>query len=48
MRGVPLEVDLALSQDNARQLAGAGKAAAQPGKDNRNLYLVRANVLLSP
>ncbi|BDA47944.1 probable RNA-binding protein 28 [Coccomyxa sp. Obi] len=41
VRGVPIEVDLALTQDDARQLAGAGKTAAQPGKDNRNLYLLK-------
>ncbi|KAK9907300.1 hypothetical protein WJX75_001025 [Coccomyxa subellipsoidea] len=40
VRGSPIEVDLALTQDDARQLAGATKA--QPGgKDNRNLYLLK-------
>lgn len=44
VRGSPIEVDLALTQDDARQLAGATKA--QPGgKDNRNLYLVRTSSL---
>ncbi len=43
VRGSPIEVDLALTQDDARQLAGASKA--QPGgKDNRNLYLVRTSL----
>ena len=38
MRGVQLDVDLALTQDGARTLA-SGRAGT-PSKDNRNLYLV--------
>ena len=38
--GRTVEVDLALSQDDARNLASGGRASAGPGKDNRNLYLV--------
>ena len=38
VRGVQLEVDLALTQDGARTLA-SGRADT-PSKDNRNLYLV--------
>lgn len=37
--GRPVEVDLALSQDDARNLASGGRSTAA-GKDNRNLYLV--------
>lgn len=37
--GRTVEVDVALSQDDARSLA-SGKGAASGGKDNRNLYLV--------
>ena len=39
VRGVQLDVDLALTQDGARTLA-SGRAGT-PSKDNRNLYLVR-------
>ena len=38
MRGVQLDVDLALTQTGARTLA-SGRAGT-PSKDNRNLYLV--------
>ena len=38
--GRTVEVDLALSQDDARNLASGGRASSGPGKDNRNLYLV--------
>lgn len=38
--GRTVEVDLALSQDDARNLASGGRALSGPGKDNRNLYLV--------
>ena len=38
VRGVQLEVDLALTQNGARTLA-SGRAGT-PNKDNRNLYLV--------
>ena len=38
--GRTVEVDLALSQDDARSLASGGRASSGPGKDNRNLYLV--------
>lgn len=39
--GRTTEVDLALSQDDARNLASGGRASSGPGgKDNRNLYLV--------
>ncbi len=37
--GRTVEVDLALSQDDARNLASGGRATGA-GKDNRNLYLV--------
>lgn len=37
--GRTVEVDLALSQDDARNLASGGRSTAA-GKDNRNLYLV--------
>lgn len=37
--GRAVEVDVALSQDDARSLA-SGKAATTGSKDNRNLYLV--------
>ena len=40
--GRTVEVDLALSQDDARNLASGGRASSGPGKDNRNLYLVPA------
>jgi hypothetical protein len=39
VRGRPIDIDLALSQDDARTLA-AGKSSARAAKDNRNLYLV--------
>ena len=38
--GRTVEVDLALSQDEARNLASGGKATTSGSKDNRNLYLV--------
>lgn len=38
--GRTVEVDLALSQDDARNLASGGRASSGAGKDNRNLYLV--------
>lgn len=45
--GRTVEVDLALSQDDARNLASGGRASAGPGgKDNRNLYLVPAALSL--
>lgn len=37
--GRTVEVDVALSQDDARSLA-SGKATAAGSKDNRNMYLV--------
>ena len=43
VQGTPIEVNLALSQDDARGLA-SGKAAAASPSDNRNLYLVRSNI----
>ena len=39
VRGVQLDIDLALTQDGARTLA-SGRAGT-PSKDNRNLYLVQ-------
>ena len=38
--GRTVEVDLALSQDDARSLASGGRSTAG-GNDNRNLYLVK-------
>lgn len=38
--GRTVEVDLALSQDDARNLASGGRVSSGAGKDNRNLYLV--------
>lgn len=38
--GRTVEVDLALSQDDARNLASGGRTSSEPGKDNRALYLV--------
>lgn len=43
--GRTVEVDVALSQDDARSLA-QGKGAAIASKDNRNMYLVRCSLLL--
>ena len=43
VRGVQLDVDLALTQTGARTLA-SGRAGT-PSKDNRNLYLVSALLL---
>lgn len=40
--GRTVEVDLALSQDDARNLASGGRAPSGAGKDNRNIYLVTA------
>ena len=40
--GRTVEVDLALSQHDARNLASGGRAPTGAGKDNRNLYLVTA------
>ncbi len=45
VRGLPIEVDLALTQDDARTLA-SGKASQRGAKDNRNLYLVGSPLLL--
>lgn len=45
VRGVQLDLDLALTQDGARTLA-RGRAGT-PSKDNRNLYLVRHPLLFS-
>ena len=42
--GRTVEVNLALSQDDARNLASGGRAASGLGKDNRNLYLVPAHL----
>ena len=44
--GRTVEVDLALSQNDARNLASGGRASSGPGKDNRNLYLVPSRSLL--
>ena len=38
--GRTVDVDLALSQDDARNLASGGRSTST-GKDNRNLYLVK-------
>lgn len=38
--GRTVDVDLALSQDEARNLASGGRSTSA-GKDNRNLYLVK-------
>ncbi len=56
VRGRPVEVDLALTQQDARELAadrpprggvgGGGGAAAAGGADKRNLYLVRRPAFL--
>ncbi|KAL3142888.1 hypothetical protein ABBQ38_003176 [Trebouxia sp. C0009 RCD-2024] len=44
--GRTVEVDLALSQDDARNLASGGRASAGPGgKDNRNLYLAKEGTI---
>ncbi|KAL0051511.1 hypothetical protein WJX82_008930 [Trebouxia sp. C0006] len=42
--GRPVEVDLALSQDDARNLASGGRSTAA-GKDNRNLYLAKEGTI---
>ncbi|DBA82043.1 TPA: hypothetical protein ACH3X1_007738 [Trebouxia sp. C0004] len=42
--GRTVEVDLALSQDDARNLASGGRATAA-GKDNRNLYLAKEGTI---
>ncbi|KAL3151924.1 hypothetical protein ABBQ32_001053 [Trebouxia sp. C0010 RCD-2024] len=43
--GRTVEVDLALSQDDARNLASGGRASSGPGKDNRNLYLAKEGTI---
>ena len=43
--GRTVEVDVALSQDDARSLA-QGKGAAIASKDNRNMYLVWRSLVL--
>ncbi|KAL0026427.1 hypothetical protein WJX79_009181 [Trebouxia sp. C0005] len=42
--GRTVEVDLALSQDDARNLASGGRSTAA-GKDNRNLYLAKEGTI---
>ena len=42
VRGRPIEVDLALTQQGVRSLAAQRSVHATGARDNRNLYLVRA------